>query len=82
MLGEFSIVPIVVGEAGAQAVADVLDLLWDGPETLIVVSSDLSHYLDYEHATAIDALTCRAIENLELSITHDGACGATPIRGL
>ena len=82
VLGEFSIVPIVVGEAETKAVADVLELLWGGPETLIVVSSDLSHYLDYEHATAIDALTCRAIENLDVSITHDAACGAMPIRGL
>jgi AmmeMemoRadiSam system protein B len=82
VLGQFSIVPILVGEASAQAVANVIDLLWDGPETLIVVSSDLSHYLDYEQATAIDAATCRAIENLDVSITHDAACGATPIRGL
>jgi AmmeMemoRadiSam system protein B len=82
VLGDFSIVPIVVGEAEAQLVADVLDALWGGPETLVVVSSDLSHYLDYEHATAIDAVTCRAIENFDLSITHDAACGATPIRGL
>jgi predicted class III extradiol MEMO1 family dioxygenase len=82
VLGDFSIVPIVAGEAEAQLVADVLDALWDGPETLVVVSSDLSHYLDYEHAKAIDAVTCRAIENFDLSITHDAACGATPIRGL
>ncbi len=82
VLGDFSIVPIVVGDAAAQSVADVLDLLWGGPETLIVVSSDLSHYLDYEHAVATDALTRRAIENLDPSITHDAACGATPVRGM
>ena len=82
VLGDFSIVPIVVGEAETGAVADVIELLWGGPETLIVVSSDLSHYHDYEDATAIDAQTCRAIENLDTSITHDAACGAAPIRGL
>ena len=47
LLGEFSLVPLVVGDAGAEAVAQVLELLWGGDETLIVISSDLSHYLPY-----------------------------------
>ena len=82
VLGEFSIVPVVVGEARPQAVATLLDALWDGPETLIVVSSDLSHYLDYDTARAQDAATCRRIEHFDTAIAHDDACGATPLRGL
>ena len=51
LLGPFSIVPMLVGDASAEEVAEVLDRLWGGEETLIVVSSDLSHYLDYESAS-------------------------------
>ena len=82
VLGEFRIVPIVVGEVQPGQIAAVIERLWGGPETLIVVSSDLSHYHNYDDATTIDARTCRAIENLDTSISHDAACGATPIRGL
>jgi AmmeMemoRadiSam system protein B len=82
VLGDFSIVPVVVGEATARAAASMLELLWGGPETLIVISSDLSHYLDYETARAQDATTCRRIEHLDVHIEHDDACGATPLRGL
>jgi len=82
VLGAFSIVPIVVGEARPQAVAGLLDALWDGPETLIVVSSDLSHYLAYDAAREQDTATCRRIERLDTDIGHDDACGATPLGGL
>lgn len=82
VLGEFRIVPVVVGEASPQAVADLLEALWGGPETLIVVSSDLSHYLDYDSARARDAQTCRRIEQLDTQIDYDDACGAVPLRGL
>ena len=82
VLGEFSIVPLVVGEATPQAVARLLETLWAGPETLIVVSTDLSHYLDYDTARAQDRETCRRIEHLDTRIDHDDACGATPLRGL
>ena len=82
VLGDFSIVPIVVGEVRPQAVANLLEALWGGPETLIVISSDLSHYLDYESARAQDSATCRRIEHLDTNIGHDDACGATPLRGL
>jgi AmmeMemoRadiSam system protein B len=82
-LGDFSVVPIVVGDAAPELVSKVLDALWGGPETLIVVSSDLSHYLNYDEAHAIDAVTCQAIEDLDAGwINHDMACGATPVRGL
>ena len=83
VLGEFEVIPIVVGDAAPELVSEVLDALWGGPETLIVVSSDLSHYLPYEDARAIDTVTCRAIETLDATqITHNMACGATPIRGM
>jgi len=82
-LGEFTVVPIVVGNASPDLVANVLDALWGGPETLIVVSSDLSHYLSYKNARAIDAATCKAIENLDATrLDHEKACGATPVAGL
>ena len=83
VLGDFTLVPIVVGNTTAERVADVLDQLWGGPETLIVISSDLSHYLNYDRARAIDGGTRQAIEDLEVrGIDHDTACGATPIGGL
>lgn len=83
VLGAFTLVPIIVGNARPERVAEVLDMLWDGPETLIVISSDLSHYLSYDRARAIDGETRQAIEDLEIrGIDHDTACGATPIGGL
>ncbi len=82
-LDSFALIPIVVGDAEAQEIADVLEALWGGSETLIVISSDLSHYLDYPSARAADEQTCRAIENLEFDgITELGACGHAPINGL
>ena len=83
VLGKFSIVPIVVGGATPELVSEVLDALWGGPETLIVISSDLSHFLQYDDARLIDAVTCEAIENLDAGrISRQMACGATPVRGL
>ena len=83
VLGDFSLVPLAVGEASANEVADVIDRLWGGPETLIVVSTDLSHFLEYGAAQRLDADTCRAIENLEpAAIGREQACGRTPVRGL
>lgn len=83
VLDEFIVLPIVVGDASAEQVADVLDRLWGGDETLIVVSSDLCHYLPYDKARARDAVTCKAIEHFDIdTISHDMACGATPVSGL
>jgi len=83
VLGSFSVIPIVVGAAAPELVSRVLNALWGGPETLIVISSDLSHYLNYDDARAIDAVTCQMIEDLDAgSINHDMACGATPVAGL
>jgi hypothetical protein len=81
-LGDVTIVPLVVGAASAAQVADVLERLWGGPETLIVISSDLSHYHRYEDAQAIDAATVQAILALDPALDHEQACGATPIMGL
>lgn len=83
VLDDFTLVPLVVGQATPGDVADVLDALWGGPETLIVISTDLSHYLDYDAARSLDADTCRAIEALDAgAISSDGACGRFPVGGL
>jgi hypothetical protein len=82
VLGRFRLVPLLVGEATPAEVAQVLDALWGGEETLVVVSSDLSHYLDYRTAQKLDGETARAIAALEPVLDHDQACGATPINGL
>lgn len=82
-LGDFKLVPLVVGEAGPQDVAEVLDRLWGGEETLIVISSDLSHYHDYQTARRMDEETSRAIESLRPEDIHpDQACGRNPVNGL
>jgi AmmeMemoRadiSam system protein B len=83
VLGDFRLVPLLVGDASPSEVAEVLARLWGGDETLIVVSSDLSHYLDYASARALDAKTSRAIEALRLEdIGHQQACGRIPMSGL
>ena len=79
---KFTLVPLAVGNATAQEVAAVLDALWGGAETLIVVSSDLSHYLSYGDAQAVDRATAKAILALAPDISHEQACGATPVTGL
>lgn len=82
-LGEFSLVPLVVGDAEPGEVAEVLDTLWGGPETLIVISSDLSHYHDYKTAQQLDRATSQAIEQLRPeNIQYDHACGRNPVNGL
>jgi AmmeMemoRadiSam system protein B len=83
ILNDFSLVPLVVGDASPTEVAEVLVLLWGGPETLIVVSSDLSHYRSYRDAQEVDRRTAEAIESLEPeSIGFDQACGRIPLGGL
>jgi hypothetical protein len=82
VLDDFKLVPLAVGDATPAEVAEVLDTLWGGPETLIVISSDLSHFLPYELAQAIDEKTVQHILNLEDSLTHQQACGGTPVNGL
>ena len=82
MLDDFSLVPLVVGAAAPEAVAQVLDRLWGSEETLIVVSSDLSHFLGYEQAARQDAATARAILRLDAHLDGEQACGAHPVNGL
>ena len=81
ILEEFRIVPFAVGDAAAAEVAAVIDRLWGGPETLILVSSDLSHYHPYDQARAIDRGTVEEILAMTSAIDHEQACGATPING-
>jgi len=83
VLDRFTLVPLVVGDASAEEVSEVLEQLWGGDETLIVISSDLSHYHDYNTARAMDSETCEAIEALEPAAIHyDQACGRNPVTGL
>lgn len=81
-LGDFTLVPLVVGDAPPASVAGVLEKLWGGPETLIVISSDLSHYEDYAAAQAHDAKTCARIVALDETLAGEDACGCRPINGL
>lgn len=83
VLGQFTLVPLVAGDASDEAVADVLKKLWGGPETLIVISSDLSHYESYETARVMDTAASKAILALdERGLDYDNACGRIPICGL
>jgi hypothetical protein len=81
-LDRFTLAPLVVGEATPEAVDEVLEVLWGGEETLIVVSSDLSHYHNYATAQALDRATSQAIEALRTDIDPAHACGSTPLNGL
>lgn len=82
LLPDFHLVPLAVGHATPDEVADVLERLWGGPETLIVISSDLSHFHAYTDAQRRDRATANDILHLRLLLDHDKACGATPINGL
>jgi AmmeMemoRadiSam system protein B len=83
VLGDFSLIPLVVGEASHQEVAEVLQVLWGGTETLVVVSSDLSHYRSYLEANELDRQTAQAIQELHPEeIRYEQACGRMPMGGL
>lgn len=82
MLGDFALAPFAVGMASVAEVAEVIERLWGGPETLIVISTDMSHYHSYEQARAIDGFTIRRIAAFATDIHHEEACGATPLNGL
>jgi AmmeMemoRadiSam system protein B len=81
ILEEFTLVPLAVGDASPSEVAEVIERVWGGTETLIVVSSDLSHYHPYERAIEIDRCTADEILALADTLDHRQACGATPING-
>lgn len=81
-LDRFTLLPLAVGMASADEVAEVLDRVWGGPETLIVISSDLSHYHSYADAQRLDRDTANQIVALQPLANHEQACGATPVNGL
>jgi AmmeMemoRadiSam system protein B len=82
VLDDFKLVPLAVGDTTPAEVAQVLEALWGGPETLIVISSDLSHFLPYQAAQAVDQDTVQNILAMNVDITHEQACGGTPVNGL
>jgi MEMO1 family protein len=83
VLEDFHLVPLAVGQATDTQVSQVLEMLWGGHETVIVISSDLSHYCAPDAAQRIDRATADAIESLSPEAIEEGmACGGRPIRGL
>ena len=82
VLQEFTLVPIVVGGAEADDVARVLESLWGGDETLILISSDLSHFKAYSDARLTDRATTKLIEEKKDTIVGEQACGCYPLNGL
>lgn len=82
-LADFKLVPLVVGDADTTTVARVIERLWGDESTLFVISSDLSHYHDYQTAQRLDTATCDAIERLlPDAIGFEQACGRNPVKGL
>lgn len=82
VLDEFTLVPLSVGHADAQTVAAVINQLWGGAETLIVLSTDLSHFHAYRQAQELDSDTVANILALEACVVPEQACGAFPLNGL
>jgi len=83
VLDDFELTPLVVGDCDAQDVAQLLELLWGDEHTLIVISSDLSHYHSYQSAIDLDTQTSRSIEHLQPEKIHyEDACGRNPLNGL
>ena len=81
-LKQFKLVPLAVGQARPEHISEVLDLLWGGEETVIIISSDLSHFHSYEGAQRMDLETVETILRKSPHLSHEQACGATPINGL
>lgn len=83
VLGKFTLVPVLTGDVSDDVMAETLGILWGGPETVVVVSSDLSHYYDYQTARKLDRATADAIEALDPGQIHpQQACGRLAIQGL
>jgi MEMO1 family protein len=83
VLEHFEVLPLAVGRCSVEDVAAVLDAVWGGPDTVIIVSTDLSHYHCYADAVALDRRTAAAIAGLRPdNIADRDACGAYPLRGL
>lgn len=81
LLGTFELLPIAAGSASAGEVAEVLDAVWGGPETLLVVSTDLSHYHDSETARILDRATNEAIMGFTQRLSGEQACGCIGLNG-
>jgi AmmeMemoRadiSam system protein B len=82
VLEDFTLLPLAVGMATPEEVAEVLETVWGGEETLIVISSDLSHFLPYAVARRVDNETVQTILRLGEPVDHEQACGGTPVNGL
>ena len=82
VLDRFTLLPLAVGRATPEEVAEVVDALWGGPETLIVASSDLSHYLPYQRARTVDQDSIAQLLAGKAPLDHQQACGATPVNGV
>lgn len=82
VLGDFTLVPLAVGDVPPEEVAAALDAVWGGPETLVVISTDLSHYLPYDLARARDRATVDRILGVAPPLASDQACGVRPLNGL
>jgi len=82
LLTRFTLVPVVVGDCDPDRVAAVIDQLWGGSDTLVVISTDLSHFLSYEEASLVDTRTCRRILEKADSLSGEEACGARALNGL
>ncbi len=83
VLADFKLAPFVVGDADPNTVAQIIETLWGNPDTLFVISSDLSHYYDYDTATNLDTAASNAIVHLQpQQIKDNQACGRLPVKGL
>lgn len=82
VLGDFSLVPVVVGRCDPDSVAAAMDCVWQEPDTLLVVSTDLSHFHRYGVACRQDARTCQRLLDREHSLVSEDACGAQALNGL
>jgi hypothetical protein len=82
VLGDFSLIPIAAGSALTEEVVEVIERLWGGPETLFVISTDMSHYHAYDEAKRIDGETLGRIESFAADLNYEQACGATGLNGL
>lgn len=82
LLPNAELIPLLVSDAPPAVVGAALEALWGGPETLIVVSSDLSHFLTYREAKAVDADTAKKVLALRTDLIGEEACGAAAIAGL
>jgi MEMO1 family protein len=82
LFDDFTLIPIVLGAVSPQQVSAALEDLWGDEETLVLTSSDLSHYHDYQTAREIDASTSSAILRYDTTLSGEQACGAVGINGL